>query len=68
MILYVFLVLPITEEISDKTIELRKDYKIKLPDALIAATALVYNFTLVSRNVSDFKRIVGLNCVDAHLM
>jgi predicted nucleic acid-binding protein len=62
------LVLPITEEISDRTIELRKDYKIKLPDALIAATALVYNFTLVSRNVSDFKRIIGLNCVDAHLM
>lgn len=62
------LVLPITEEISDRTIKLRKDYKIKLPDALIAATALVYNFTLVSRNVSDFKRIVGLNCVDAHLM
>lgn len=60
------LILPITEEVTDKTIELRKDYKIKLPDALIAATALVYGFTIVSRNISDFRKIVGLNCVDAH--
>ena len=60
--------LPISQEVTLKTIELRKDYKIKLPDALIAATTLVFNFTLVSRNVSDFKKIAGLSCVDAHLM
>ena len=60
------LVLPITEAVSDKTIELRKSYKIKLPDALIAATALVYGFTLVSRNISDFEKVEGLEYVDAH--
>jgi predicted nucleic acid-binding protein len=44
-----------------KTIELRKvRKKMKLPDAVIAATALVHDFILVSRNDSDFKRIPGL--------
>lgn len=61
-------IVSLSNPIVEKTIELRKNYKIKLPDAIIAATALVHDFTLVSRNVSDFKRIVGLNCVDAHLM
>ena len=46
--------------IADKTIELRKIYKIKTPDAIIAATALVYDLTLLSRNVADFKKIDGL--------
>jgi predicted nucleic acid-binding protein len=44
-----------------KTIEIRKTRKIKLPDAIIAATALVHDLTLISRNDSDFKNIVGLN-------
>jgi predicted nucleic acid-binding protein len=60
------LVLPLSDEVAEKTIELRKNYRIKLPDAIIAATALAYNLTLVTRNVSDFQRIAGLVCVDAH--
>ena len=60
------LVLPLSDEVAQKTIELRKNYKIKLPDAIIAATALAYNLTLISRNVKDFQRVADLTCVDAH--
>ena len=58
--------LDVSPEVVDKTIELRRQYKIKLPDAIIAATALVHNLTLISRNFDDFKRIAGLTVLDAH--
>ncbi|GAO27811.1 hypothetical protein [Geofilum rubicundum] len=43
-----------------KTIELRKIIKIALPDAIIAATALVYDLTLLSRNTKDFIDVPNL--------
>jgi toxin FitB len=36
----------------------------KLPDAIIAATALVHGCELVTRNVSDFAKIPGLSVFD----
>lgn len=39
-------------------------YNLRLLDALIAATALTFNFTLVTGNVSDFKFIENLKVVD----
>ncbi len=53
-------VLPLDNEVVAKTIELRRSYKIKLPDAIIAATAMVFDFTLISRNDNDFEKIKGL--------
>ena len=50
----------LTKEIEKQTILIRKSNKIKLPDAIIAATAIVYNLTLVTRNIDDFKNISGL--------
>jgi len=41
---------------SEQTIDLRKKFKIKIPDAIVAATALDYNLTL-TRYVVDFKNI-----------
>jgi predicted nucleic acid-binding protein len=52
--------IPLTSEIAEQTIQLRKVYKIKLPDAVIAATALVGRLTLVSRNGGDFLKIPNL--------
>ena len=52
----------VTDDIVKQTITLRKKYKIQLPDAIIAATALVYDLILLSRNEKDFKRINGLKC------
>ncbi|HMQ49844.1 MAG TPA: type II toxin-antitoxin system VapC family toxin [Saprospiraceae bacterium] len=60
------LVLPLSDEVVQKTIELRKNYKIKLPDAIIAATALAYNLTLITRNSADFQKVTGLVGVDSH--
>jgi len=37
-----------------------------VPDAIIAATALEKDCSLVTRNVEDFKGIVGLNVIDPH--
>jgi predicted nucleic acid-binding protein len=53
-------IFPFEEPIILKTIELRQKYKLKTPDAIIAATCLVYNFTLITRNTKDFKNIQGL--------
>ena len=54
------------KDIKLNTAELRKIHRIKLPDAIIAATALVYDLTLITRNVNDFKNIDGLNVVNPH--
>jgi hypothetical protein len=60
------LVIELEKEIKLKTAEIRKAYKIKLPDAVIAATALAFNFTLLTRNISDFKNINGLKLINPH--
>ncbi len=41
----------INEEIVAKTILIRLQHKTKLPDAIIAATALVHKLTIVTRNI-----------------
>ena len=61
-------ILPLTEDIVNKCIEIRKKHKVKLPDAIIAATALASNLILISRNTSDFKTIQGLKTIDAHFV
>ena len=57
-------VLPLDDVVVQKTIEIRRIKKIKLPDAVIAATALIYGFEIISRNISDFSGIAGLTCYD----
>lgn len=52
--------IPITDRIVQKSIELRQVKNIKLGDAIIAATTLIHNKTLVSRNVKDFNDIEEL--------
>ena len=59
-------VLSLDEAITQKTIELRRNKKLKLGDAVIAATALVYNLTLITRNTADFKNIDCLTCIDPY--
>jgi hypothetical protein len=49
-------VLNINQEIAEKAVEIRKDSRKKLPDALIEATALVNNLLLVTRNTKDFDK------------
>jgi len=54
----------LTREVEKQTILIRKSNKIKLPDAIIAATAIVYNLTLVTCNSEDFKNIKGLKILN----
>jgi len=50
----------VDEDTAEKAIELKRRAKIKLADAVIAATALVNNFRLVTRNVDDYKAVKEL--------
>ncbi len=61
-------VLPLNEVVINQTIALIQTKKIALGDALIAATALVYNLTLISHNISDFKNIYGLKVINPHAL
>lgn len=56
----------LTDNIVEASIDIRKNHKIKVPDAIIAATALVYDLVLITRNLSDFKEIKGLQALDPH--
>ncbi len=50
----VFSVIPFDETISNQAIQVRKAAKIKLPDAIIYATAQVSSRLLITRNSKDF--------------
>jgi predicted nucleic acid-binding protein len=56
--------LELTATIAEQTIKIRKTRKLKLPDAAIAATAIVHNLTIITRNTSDFDAITGLNYIN----
>jgi predicted nucleic acid-binding protein len=59
-------VLNLTDKIVATCIDIRKKRHVKLPDAIIAATALAYDLVLITRNVSDFKNIPRLHVIDPH--
>jgi predicted nucleic acid-binding protein len=52
--------IPLTDALAEKTIELRTSSSISLPDAVIAASALSLDATLVTRNEKDFTHVTGL--------
>ena len=56
--------LSMSEEILLKTVEIRRKAKIKLPDAVIAATAIIHNLTLLSDNDSDFLKVGELKYIN----
>jgi predicted nucleic acid-binding protein len=58
------ILIALTNDIVEQTITLRQLYKIKIPDAIIAATAMVFDYTLLSRNDKDFIQIAGLKYVN----
>ena len=51
---------PLSPGIVRRTITLCKQTKMKVPDAIIAATALEEKLILATRNVDDFKNVSGL--------
>lgn len=57
-------VLELDRLIKIRTAELRRNYKTKLPDAIIGATALVHGLKLVTHNSKDFSKIEGFIIID----
>ena len=49
-----FVVIPVTDAIAERAVRLRRENRIRLPDAIILATSLENGLMLVSRNSKDF--------------
>ncbi len=58
------IIYPIDGVIINRAISLRQQKKMSVGDAIIAATALEYTQTLVTRNKKDFEWINGLKVID----
>jgi len=54
------IVFELEEAVIRETIRIRQHFKIKLPDAIIAATCLINNCCLITNNIKDFTKIKGL--------
>ena len=59
-------IIGLTDAVIDQTIALRRNHKIKLPNAIIAASAMSVNATLITRNLKDFQKVDGLFVIDPH--
>lgn len=57
-------VLDISPDVITYCVALRKGKKIKTPDAIIAATALSYGYTIITANEKDFANIKGLKLIN----
>ena len=55
---------PLSQEVADTAIDLRRKRMIKLADAVIAATAIVNNLQLATRNIDDFRSIDSLRIIN----
>lgn len=59
----------ITDQIANQTILIRKALpKLKIPDAVTAATALINNLALLTHNLADFRRVQGLTITDPYTL
>lgn len=58
------MVLDINPDVITQCVNLRKSKKVKTPDAIIAATALAYGYTIITNNEKDFININGLKIIN----
>ena len=56
-LLSAFKMIYIDQKIADIVVKIRKEKRIKLPDAIISATAISEDLYLVTRNIDDFINI-----------
>jgi predicted nucleic acid-binding protein len=60
-----FQLIKLSESISDTAVDLLRQYRLShgllIPDALIAATALVFGVPFISKNQRDYRFLAGLN-------
>jgi predicted nucleic acid-binding protein len=54
-------VIPVDSHIARLASFVRREYRLKVPDSVIAATAIFTGSALVTRNTRDFKKVTGLS-------
>ena len=59
-------IIDINPEVVNLCVNIRRGKNIKSPDAIIAATALAYELTLITNNEKDFSHIKGLKIVNPY--
>lgn len=59
--------LPVDRSIAELAGGIRRDAGIGLPDALIAATAILHGAALATRNRKDFERVPGLRLLSSRV-
>lgn len=59
-----FTSIPFDRTLARIAAEIRRQTKIKFPDAAIAATALITHSPLITRNIRDFKKIAELTTIN----
>lgn len=55
-----FNIIGVSQDIAERSVNIRQEYGMKLPDAIILATAQIHHLTLVTRNTKDFASISGV--------
>jgi predicted nucleic acid-binding protein len=58
-------ILALSPKVVAQCVLIRRGKKIKTPDAIIAATAIVHNFSLITSD-ADFRNIQGLSIIDPY--
>lgn len=57
-------VVAVNAVVADEGARIRRETGLKLPDALIAATAVLQSAALVTANPKDFRRVPGLTLIE----
>ncbi|MDI6766136.1 MAG: type II toxin-antitoxin system VapC family toxin [Bacteroidota bacterium] len=59
-----FVMIPLNDRIEDIAIYLRRKYSLKIPDAIIAATAYDTSSALLTADIDDFKRVTEIKIIN----
>jgi len=54
------MIIPIDSRVARTAGFVRRRYKLKVPDSIIASTSMLTGTTLITRNIDDFKKIPAL--------
>ncbi len=59
-------IISIFDDIVANCVNIRRLKKIKTPDAIIAATALTFDYTIITNNTKDFENIENLKFLNPY--
>lgn len=56
----------ISKDVISHCVKIRRVNRLRTPDAIIAATAIAFNFKIVTNNTKDFDNIKGLKVINLY--